>query len=134
MQILESLAEVDGHLYTKEPKNGKARTLELPGFLVEMLRAQMGLYPSTEGYVFSAAEGGPLRHHNFYRRHFKPALLRAGLNPTLRFHDLRHSCASILIGRCPEEWWEFWKEPRGVGLILIHPGRFPRWLRRAYSG
>jgi len=99
MHIAESLAEVDGRLYTKEPKNGKTRTLELPGFLVEMLREQMGLYPSTEGYVFSAAEGGPLRHHNFYRRHYKPAVLRAGLSPNLRLHDLRHSCASILIAR-----------------------------------
>lgn len=95
----ESLAEVDGRLYTKEPKNGKTRTLELPAFLVDTLRAQMGLYPGTEGYVFSAAEGGPLRHHNFYRRHFKPAVVRAGFNPELRIHDLRHSCASILISR-----------------------------------
>ncbi|MGH2573133.1 MAG: tyrosine-type recombinase/integrase [Actinomycetota bacterium] len=35
---------------------------------------------------------------NFYRRHFRPAVGRAGLAP-LRFHDLRHTCASLLIAQ-----------------------------------
>jgi integrase len=30
-------------------------------------------------------------------RHFKTVLKRAGLPPTTRFHDLRHSCATLLI-------------------------------------
>src|SRR5436190_4216007 len=43
--------------------------------------------------------GKPLRHNLFYRRHFKPAV-RAALPHHLhglRFHDLRHTCASLSI-------------------------------------
>ena len=32
-----------------------------------------------------------------YLRHFKSALIKAGLPMTTRFHDLRHWCASLLI-------------------------------------
>lgn len=42
--------------------------------------------------------GEPIRHRNFYKNQFKPALDRAGLDPTVRFHDLRHTCAAMLIG------------------------------------
>jgi integrase len=38
-----------------------------------------------------------LRHNNFYRRQFKPALVQAGLPASVRFHDLRHTYASFLI-------------------------------------
>ena len=38
-----------------------------------------------------------LRYSNFYRRRFKPAVSRAGLPEGTRFHDLRHSCAALLI-------------------------------------
>jgi integrase len=41
----------------------------------------------------------------FYRRHYKPAVRRAGLPEDLRFHDLRHTCAALLIaqGAHPKE-------------------------------
>ncbi len=44
--------------------------------------------------------GAPIRHANFYRRYFKPAVA-AALPPDkhgVRFHDLRHTCAALLIG------------------------------------
>ena len=47
-----------------------------------------------------------MRHRNFMRRHFKPAVESAGTLPDgLRFHDLRHTCAALLIasGRHLEE-------------------------------
>jgi integrase len=40
-----------------------------------------------------------LRHNLFYARHFKPAVRRAGLPEALRFHDLRHTCAALLIAQ-----------------------------------
>ncbi|HAF11526.1 MAG TPA: hypothetical protein DCK98_15795 [Chloroflexi bacterium] len=42
--------------------------------------------------------GKPLGASNVLRRSFYPLLKRAGL-PRVRFHDLRHSAASLLMGR-----------------------------------
>ena len=47
--------------------------------------------------MFQSPRGGPIRHHNFYGRTFKPAVMRADLDPTVRFPDLRHTCAAWLI-------------------------------------
>ena len=32
-------------------------------------------------------------------RHFKAVLVRAGLTTSIRFHDLRHSCATLLLAQ-----------------------------------
>jgi integrase len=42
-------------------------------------------------------QGGPLREPKFPERYFKPAARTAGLPAALRVHDLRHTCASLLI-------------------------------------
>ena len=39
-----------------------------------MLGEHIDRYPSTGGYVFTAAEGGPVHHRNFRRRHCIPAV------------------------------------------------------------
>jgi len=49
--------------------------------------------------VFTAPQGGPLREQKFVAGIFKPAAARAGLPHRLRFHDLRHTCASLLIAQ-----------------------------------
>lgn len=99
IHVTESLAEVDGRLYLKSTKTGAARTVSLPPFLVDMLGDHLRRYPSQVGRVFSSPEGVALRRRNFYRREYKPALLAAGLDPRMRFHDLRHTCAALLIGQ-----------------------------------
>jgi integrase len=45
--------------------------------------------------VFPISVGRPLHTSNFLRRDFCPLLERAGL-PRIRFHDLRHSAATLL--------------------------------------
>src|SRR5205814_100 len=47
-------------------------------------------------YVFASRVGTPLHWRNVSRRALKPALARAGIAP-LRWHDLRHTYASLLI-------------------------------------
>jgi integrase len=50
------------------------------------------------GYVWTTARGLPLKRASFRESHSLPAVHRAGLEP-LRFHDLRHTCASILVAQ-----------------------------------
>ncbi len=104
VRVVEALREVNGRVALGPTKTGAHRTVSLPPFLVEMLSAHVDAYTSSEGFVFTSAEGTPLRR-NFYRRHFKPAVTRAGMTRELRFHDLRHTCAALLIaqGAHPKE-------------------------------
>ena len=105
VDVNESMMEIGGRLVTGPTKTGRPRTLTLPRFLAEMLGEHIGRYPSDQGFVFTMAEGGPIRQRNFYRRHFKPAVIAAGLPEGLHFHSLRHTCAAFLIadGRHMEE-------------------------------
>ena len=52
--------------------------------------------PHGIGLVFPNTRGGFEHHYNLLRRGFFPALRRAGLR-RIRFHDLRHTCASLLL-------------------------------------
>jgi integrase len=59
-------------------------------------REQQGAGWEEHGLVFPNTVGGPLDPHNLRQRSFFPLLDRAGL-PRIRFHDLRHSCATLLL-------------------------------------
>ncbi len=50
-------------------------------------------------WMFPSRAGTPLSVHNVYQRAWKPLLLRAELPPTTRMHDLRHTCATLLLSR-----------------------------------
>jgi integrase len=50
------------------------------------------------GLVFTSTVGTPLDPSNFTYHTFQPFLKRAGL-PKIRFRDLRHTCATLLLGR-----------------------------------
>ena len=54
-------------------------------------------------FLFPATHGGALRHKMFYKRHFKPAVVAAGLPTKARFHDLRHTCAALHRAGRPSE-------------------------------
>lgn len=47
-------------------------------------------------WVFCDTQGVPLRAANMVRQSFQPLLAKAGL-PHMRFHDLRHSTATLLL-------------------------------------
>jgi integrase len=49
------------------------------------------------GFVFASAVGTPLEQRNLTRQ-FK-ALLTAATLPDMRLHDLRHSCATLLLAQ-----------------------------------
>jgi integrase len=46
--------------------------------------------------VFCTRRGTPIRRDNLHDKHWKPLLRRSGL-PDIRFHDLRHTCATLLL-------------------------------------
>ena len=71
------------------------RTVTLPASLCDELARHLNHYP-TDDLIFTASEGGPIRWSNFRRRTWKPATEAVGLDG-LRFHDLRHSHAALLI-------------------------------------
>ena len=51
-----------------------------------------------EDLVFCSVVGTPLSRHNLGSRSFKPLLRRANL-PNIRFHELRHTCATLLLSK-----------------------------------
>jgi integrase len=59
-------------------------------------REQQGVRWEEHGLVFTNTVGKPLTPNNLRQRSFYPLLDRAGL-PRIRFHDLRHSCATLLL-------------------------------------
>jgi len=61
-------------------------------------RVKLGNFYEDHGLIFPSAKGTPLNPENLVKRSFKPLLKRAGL-PEIRFHDLRHTCATLLLGR-----------------------------------
>ncbi len=54
-----------------------------------------GLWQESD-LVFTSRVGTPLDPDNFIHRSFKPLLRRAGL-PEMRFHDLRHTFATLML-------------------------------------
>ena len=81
----------------EETKNGKGRRIELSEKALEALRShrrqQVGVTADSE-YIFPSTTGTPTNSSNLMYRSFKPTLKRAWL-PQIRFHDLRHTCATI---------------------------------------
>jgi integrase len=49
------------------------------------------------GLVFTTQRGTLINPSNLRQRSFMPLLQKAGLPSTVRFHDLRHTCATLLL-------------------------------------
>jgi integrase len=71
------------------------RDVTIPAALVSALKAWKLACPPGD-LVFPREDGSPESDDRVRRAGLHPALKRAGL-PQIRFHDLRHSCASALI-------------------------------------
>ena len=78
----------------RQRRGGRART---PPRQSTEERLLLGLEWDDHGLVFPNTVGKPLHPSNFLQRSFYPLLERAGL-PRVRFHDLRHSAATLLLG------------------------------------
>jgi integrase len=106
LQVRRTLSETRaGHKFEK-PKNGKGRSIRCSQKATEALRShrarqneerlRVGSLWQDNGLVFPTTTGTTMNCTNLLGRHFKPLLKRAEL-PASRLHDLRHTCATILL-------------------------------------
>ena len=102
IRIERSLAEVRGHLRFGPPKTAAARrAVSIPRWLPEVIDGHLADYPpGPDGLIFTAPEGGPIRRNTFRSRVWLPAVADSVGQP-MRFHDLRHSHAALLIAEGP---------------------------------
>lgn len=98
LEIIETLSEVKGRLFAVPPKTWEARTIALPPFVADILGEHIGRFAgdTKDGPLFVTDQGAPLRSSNFRRWVWQPAVAELG-EEGLRIHDLRHTCASLLI-------------------------------------
>lgn len=94
--VAETVVALKGELRADTPKSKKSnRVVPIPPALAHLLdehvRAQ-GIGP--DDYLFGC-EGRPHNHAKWYLGAFVPATVAADLAP-LRFHDLRHTYASLM--------------------------------------
>ncbi len=102
------LQRIDGKPQLVDLKTERSRrTLPLPAVTASALRAHRARQSQERllagsrwqdwGLVFASTIGTPLDPRNLTDR-YKALLAQAGL-PNIRFHDMRHSCASLLIAQ-----------------------------------
>ncbi len=108
LHVRQQAYRVMGSWHFTEPKTKAGRrTISLSGRAVEALRERR-LAQNAErlraqdwqdlDLVFANRRGRPTERANLQRQSFWPLLERAGL-PRVRFHDLRHACASMLLAQ-----------------------------------
>ncbi len=110
IRVRKQLQRLGGRLQLVDLKTRKSmRTLHLPDLVLEQLQAhrirqadeQVRRGASWKGcewnLVFTSTVGTPLEARNLVR-HIKGLLTKAGL-ADMRFHDLRHSCGTLLIAQ-----------------------------------
>jgi integrase len=106
LQVRRTCSEPKGGHIFEAPKSGKGRNIRLTQSAVAALRIhrrrqlEERMYKADlwqeQGLVFPSTVGTPLWGGNLNRA-FKATLQRAGLPKSTRFHDMRHTCATLLL-------------------------------------
>ena len=109
LQVRRTLTTAKGGPVLSAPKTkGSRRTVKLSPTALGALRSQLerqlreidqaaDLWREN-GLIFASKSGEPLDRRYITTHRFKPLLKRAGL-PQIRFHDLRHTCATLLLSK-----------------------------------
>lgn len=96
LSIQHTIQNLRGRIIQGEPKtSGSRRKIALPEYTKAVLRQHQDKTAETEGLLFTTSSGRPVSPRNVIR-HFHRALEKAGL-PRMRFHDLRHTAATLLL-------------------------------------
>jgi len=97
----------DGFAFTEPKTTSSRRQVALTRAAVDALRRHRArqleerlaaIAWEDNGLVFANEVGRPVEATNLLRRSFHPLLERAGL-PHIRFHDLRHTAATLLLAQ-----------------------------------
>jgi integrase len=123
-----------GGLVFSEPKNASRRTLDLPQRAVEALKSHRKKQAGEKlratdyedsGLVFATGKGTPLDAQNIINRYFKPLLKRAEL-PNIRWHDLRHTYATLLLARGTHPTYV--QKSLGHASVQLTLDRYSHWM------
>jgi integrase len=109
LQVRRTLTTAKGGPVLSAPKTkGSRRTVKLSQTALEALTSHLerqleeidrvGSLWRENGLIFASEVGEPLDRRDLTTHRFKPLLRRAGL-PQIRFHDLRHTCATLLLSK-----------------------------------
>jgi integrase len=109
LSVRRSLSTVGSSQAFETPKNGKGRNIKLTSRAVESLRRHKaaqdeersrlnGLWENQD-LVFPDYTGKPMRPWSLTGGPFKRLLKRVGLPEKTRLHDLRHTCATLLLSK-----------------------------------
>jgi integrase len=110
LRVRHTLTRTSGKVSLGEPKTKKSRrSVELTPTAVEALRTHLsrqleemeriGSLYRPGGLVFANEVGSIINPSNLRNRSFARLLKRPGLPPGTRFHNLRHTCATLLLSR-----------------------------------
>jgi len=108
LRVRYALQRDKGAVQLVEPKSDRSRrTLAIPAVVTRALRAHRvqqlqerllaGSRWQETGHVFTTGIGTPMDERAVSKQ-FKQALKTAGVR-SMRFHDLRHSCATLLLAQ-----------------------------------
>ncbi len=94
IRVTRQLSEQPGGGFAFGPPKSEAgvRAVAIPEVIMPDLALHIMTHAASgdDGLLFTSPGGGPLRHTNFRRRVWLPALERTEL-PLIHFHDLRHA-------------------------------------------
>jgi integrase len=119
-EINSSAEGIESGLFFGPTKTHASRKLRLPAFLVPMLTDHLASHSpggnDPDDLLFPSRTGRPVRHNMFYKRIFRPTITGDPENADpekrrepalphrlhgLRFHDLRHTAASLSLAVAP---------------------------------
>jgi integrase len=123
--------DVHAYRFFGPPKGGGGRSIDLPGFLADLL-AEHCAGAGGRDLLFVNRRGAPIRHTDFRARWRKACDGASGgpapapfapVCPGLRFHDLRHSHKTMLVELgVPEALQDerLGHRPRGAHAVYDH--------------
>lgn len=106
LSVRRTLSDTRDGWKFEQPKSGRGRAVKLSQRATDALRSHRkrqldertgAVEERFTGLVFITGTGTPYTCTNLLSQRFRPLLKRAGLPAATRFHDLRHTCATMLL-------------------------------------